>query len=88
MFYPKTMNKRQDKNDQEIFRDQIFIKRIVNFLLRSEKRTNFLQVQDHLVDSARLNRCLLELTFRKLHRFALKIFKILKLYGFKIKLSY
>ena len=36
MFYPKTMNKWQGKNDQEIFRDQIFIQRIVKFLLRSK----------------------------------------------------
>ena len=82
------MNKRQGKNDQETFRDKIFIKRIVNFLLRSEKRTNFFQVRDHVVDSVCLNRCLLELTVRKLHRFVLKIFKILKLYGFKIKFFY
>ena len=36
VFYPKTMNKWQSKNDQEIFRDQIFIQRIVNFLLQSK----------------------------------------------------
>ena len=50
------------KNDQEIFCDRIFIKRVVNFLLSGEKRTSFLYVQDHVVDSACLNRCLLELT--------------------------
>ena len=50
------------KNDQEIFCDRIFVKRVVNFLLSGEKRTSFLHVQDQVVDSACLNRCLLELT--------------------------
>ena len=56
-------------NDQEIFQDQIFIQRIVNFLLRSEKRTNFLYARDHVVDSACLNLCLLKSTARILCRF-------------------
>ena len=51
VFYPKTMNKWQSKNDQEIFRDQIFIQRIVNFLFRSEKRTSLLQVRNCVVVS-------------------------------------
>ena len=70
VFYPKTMNKRQGKNDLEIFHDQI------------------LHVREHVVDSACLNRFLLELMARKLRRFVLNIFKILKLYGFKIKIFY
>ena len=45
-------------------------------------------MQDYVVDSACLNRRLLEFTTRKLHRFVLKIFKILKLYGFEIKILY
>ena len=45
-------------------------------------------MRDHVVDSACLNRCLLELTARKLRRFELKIFKLLKLDGFKIKIFY
>ena len=67
------------QNDQEIFRDQVFIQKIENFLLTSEKRTNFFNVRNHVVDSVCENRCLLELTARKLRRFVLKIFKILKL---------
>ena len=63
---------------KKYFETKSLLKRIV-------KRTNFLQVRDHVVGSACLNRCLLELAVRKLHRFALKIFKILKLCGFKIK---
>ena len=51
VFYPKTMNKWQSKNDQEIFRDQIFIQRIVNFLFRSEKRTSLLHVRNCVVVS-------------------------------------
>ena len=82
------MDKWQGKNDQEIFREQIFIISNVTFLLRSEKRTNFLHMRDHVVDSACLNRCLLELTARKLRKFELKIFKLLKLDGFKIKIFY
>ena len=42
-------------------------------------------VRDYVVDSACLNRRLLEFTTRKLHRF---VFKILKLYGFEIKMLY
>ena len=42
VFCPKTMNKWQGKNDQEIFRDQISIQRFEEFLLRSEKQTNSL----------------------------------------------
>ena len=70
---------------KKYFETKSLLKRIVNFLLRSEKRTNFLQVRDQVVGSACLNRCLLELAVRNLHRFALKIFKILKLCGFTIK---
>ena len=44
--------------------------------------------QDHVVDSACLNRCLLEVTTRKFYRFVLKNFKILKLCGFEIKTLY
>ena len=44
--------------------------------------------QDHVVDSACLNRCLLEFTTRKFYRFVLKNFKILKLCGFEIKMLY
>ena len=44
--------------------------------------------QDHVVDSACLNRCLLKFTTRKFYRFVLKIFKILKLCGFEIKSSF
>ena len=40
VFFPKTTNKWQGKNDQEIFRDQISIQRFEEFLLRSEKQTN------------------------------------------------
>ena len=43
---------------------------------------NEISMRDYVVDSACLNRRLLEFTTRKLHRFVLKIFKILKLYGF------
>ena len=88
MFYPKTMNKRQGKNDLEIFHDQIFFKRIENVLPLNGKTNNFLHVREHVVESACLNRCLLELMARKLRRFVSKIFKILKLYGFKIKIFY
>ena len=42
VFFPKTTNKWQGKNDQEIFRDQISIQRFEEFLLRSEKQTNSL----------------------------------------------
>ena len=42
-------------------------------------------MRDYVVDSACLNRRLLEFTTRKLHRFVLKI---LKLYGFEIKMLY
>ena len=35
-------------------------------------------IRDYVVDSACLNRRFLEFTTRKLHRFVLKIFKILK----------
>ena len=45
-------------------------------------------MRDHVADSACLNRCLLELTARKLRKFELKIFKLLKLDGFKIKIFY
>ena len=45
-------------------------------------------MRDYVVDSACLNRRLLEFTTRKLHRFVLKIFKILKLFGFEIKILY
>ena len=45
VFYPKTMNKRQGKNDLEIFHDQIFFKRIENVLLRNGKTNNFLHVR-------------------------------------------
>ena len=45
-------------------------------------------MRDYVVDSACLNRRLLEFTTRKLHRFVLKVFKILKLYGFEIKILY
>ena len=45
-------------------------------------------MQDYVVDSACLNRRLLGFTTRKLHRFELKFFKILKLYGFEIKMLY
>ena len=45
-------------------------------------------MRDYVVNSACLNRRLLEFTTRKLHRFVLKIFKILKLYGFEIKILY
>ena len=58
-------------------------KRIVNFQLRSGKQTNSLHVRDRVV--ACLNRFLLEFTTRKLPRFVLKISKILKFYGFKLK---
>ena len=50
----------------------------MNFLLRSEKRTNFC-----VVDSVRLDGCLLELVAIKFRR---SVLKILKLYGFKIKI--
>ena len=73
VFYSKTMNKGQGKHDQEIFRDQIFIQRIVNLLLRSEKRTNFFHVRGHVVDSACLNRCLLKFATRKLRRLIRKL---------------
>ena len=49
---------------------------------------NEIYMRDYVVDSACLNRRLLEFTTRKLHRFVLKIFKILKLYGFEIKMLY
>ena len=39
---------------------------------------NEISMRDYVVDSACLNRRLLEFTTRKLHRFVLKIFKILK----------
>ena len=51
VFYPKTMNKQQDKNGRETFRDQILIQKIVNFLSRCEKRTSFLHARDHVVDA-------------------------------------
>ena len=49
---------------------------------------NEISMRDYVVDSACLNRRLLEFTTRKLHRFVLKIFKILKLFGFEIKILY
>ena len=73
VFYSKTLNKGRGKHDQEIFRDQIFIQRIVNLLLRSEKRTNFFHVRGHVVDSACLNRCLLKFATRKLRRLIRKL---------------
>ena len=51
----------------------------MNFLLRSEKRTNFC-----VVDSVRLDGCLLEFVAIKFRR---SVLKILKLYGFKIKIN-
>ena len=39
VFYPKTMNKRQGKNDLEIFHDQIFLKELKMFCSETEKRT-------------------------------------------------
>ena len=51
VFYPKTINKQQDKNGRETFRDQILIQKIVNFLSRCEKRTSFLRARDHVVDA-------------------------------------
>ena len=51
VFYPKTINKQQDKNGRETFRDQILKQKIVNFLSRCEKRTSFLHVRDHVVDA-------------------------------------
>ena len=46
-----------------------------------KRKTNFLHVRDHVVDSTCLNRCFLEFTARKLCRF---VMKILKLYGLKL----
>ena len=41
--YLKTINKKQDKYDQKVFRDKNFIQRSS---VRSEKRTNFLRVRN------------------------------------------
>ena len=49
------------QDDQEIFGDQMFI----FVLLTSEKRTNFLKVRNHVVDSVCLSCCLLEPTAKK-----------------------
>ena len=59
---------------------QIFIQRIVIFLLRIEKRTTFVHVRNRVVDSACLNLCLLEFTARTLRGF---VFKILGMYDLK-----
>ena len=85
--YQVTINKWQGKNIKEIFQDRIFIQRIVNVLLRSEKRMNFFQVRIRVVDSAFQNRCLLLCTERKLCRFVSTILKVLKLYGFNIEIN-
>ena len=42
----KTINKKQDKNDQKVFRDRNFIQRNSKFDVRSKKHTNFLHVQN------------------------------------------
>ena len=39
------------------------------FSSEAEKRTNFLHVRNHVLNSTSLNRCLLELTARKLRCF-------------------
>ena len=85
VFYLKIMDEWKGKNDQQIFRDQIFIQRIVNVLLRSEKRTNILHVRDRILSRFSM---LESLFFRKFRRFVLKILKILQLYDFKIKIAY
>ena len=59
---------------------QIFIQRIVIFLLRIEERTTFVHVRNRVVDSACLNLCLLEFTARTLRGF---VFKILGMYDLK-----
>ena len=42
--YFKTMNKKQEKNDQQVFGDKNFIQRSDKFAIRSKIRTNFLRV--------------------------------------------
>ena len=42
VFYLKTMNKRQGKNDQVVFRDQIFIKKNCKFSAQKRKTNEFL----------------------------------------------
>ena len=60
--------------------DQIFIQRIVIFLLRFEKRTTLMHVRNRVIDSACMNLCLLEFTARTLRGF---VFTILRMYDFK-----
>lgn len=68
-------HKRQGKNDQEIFRHQSIIQRIVNF-------KHFLHVGDRYLIQPVWVVVLLEFTVRNLRRFVLEILKILKLYDF------
>ena len=45
--YLKTINKKQDKNDQKVFRDKnLNIQRNAKFAVRSKKRTNFLRIRN------------------------------------------
>ena len=75
VFYHKTMNEWKGKNDQQKFRDQIVLQRIVNVLLRSGKRTNILHARDRIL--SRLNSCLSENSVGSGWKFC--ICKILKL---------
>ena len=84
-FYPKTTHKCQGRNDQEIFCDQSLFKDLLIFCSDAKKKSKFLACRRPCT-VAHFNCCLLEFTARKLH--SLKILKILKLYGFKIKISY
>ena len=42
--YLKTMNKKQEKNDQQVFGNENFIQRSDQFAVRRKIRTNFLRV--------------------------------------------
>ena len=42
----QAINKKQDKNDQKVFRDINFIQRNAKFYVRSKKRTNILRVRN------------------------------------------
>ena len=71
------MDKGQRKNDQEIFRDKIFIQIVIKCFAQKGK-TNFLRVRERVVDSACLNCCLLKFTTKRLRTFLLW-----KLYDFE-----
>ena len=87
VFYPKTMNKQQDKNGRETFRDQIYLNtKDCKFSVQMWKTNEFLACTRSR--SRCLNRCLLEFTARNLRRFVSKFLKNSEIVRFKIKIFY